>query len=50
MTTIDAHTLDRERPAHRILDVRSAAEFATARIPEAVNIPLDLLDDHAAGR
>jgi rhodanese-related sulfurtransferase len=46
-STIDARSLASERDRSKILDVRTPAEFATARIPEAVNIPLDQLDDHA---
>ncbi len=35
-----------QRP--RILDVRSPAEFETAHIPGAYNVPLDLLREHRA--
>jgi rhodanese-related sulfurtransferase len=31
---------------HLLLDVRTDEEFAEVRIPGAVNIPLDTLDDH----
>jgi len=49
--TIDAATLreliDAGR-APRILDVRTPAEFETAHIPGAYNVPLDLLREHRA--
>jgi rhodanese-related sulfurtransferase len=49
--TLDAATLreliDSGRGA-RILDVRTPAEFETAHIPGAYNVPLDLLREHRA--
>lgn len=48
---IDATTL-RERLAEadppRVLDVRTPAEFRTAHIPGAYNVPLDTLREHSA--
>jgi rhodanese-related sulfurtransferase len=48
--TIDVPTLrsrlDGDPP--RILDVRTPAEFETAHIPGAYNVPLDLLREHRA--
>jgi rhodanese-related sulfurtransferase len=48
---IDAATLwsrlDEDAP--RILDVRTPAEFETAHIPGAYNVPLDLLREHRDG-
>lgn len=35
-----------DNQAHFLLDVRTEAEYAEARIPGAVNIPLDELDEH----
>jgi rhodanese-related sulfurtransferase len=32
--------------AHRIIDVRTPAEFAATHIPGAYNVPLDLLGEH----
>lgn len=47
--TLDAHTL-RERldgaEPPRILDVRTPAEFESAHIPGAYNVPLDTLREH----
>ena len=47
---VDATTvrdwLDRPDPV-TVLDVRSPAEFETARIPGSINIPLNLIADHA---
>jgi rhodanese-related sulfurtransferase len=49
--TLDASTL-RERLAGaeppRVLDVRTPAEFETAHIPGAYNVPLDTLREHRA--
>ncbi|WP_214405590.1 rhodanese-like domain-containing protein [Pseudonocardia lacus] len=52
-TTAQVHPADlRERLASteppRLVDVRTPAEFETAHIPGAVNIPLDVLRAHAA--
>ncbi len=48
-TTLDAATLreliDSGR-APRLLDVRTPAEFETAHVPGAYNVPLDLLKEH----
>ena len=33
-------------PATLVVDVRSAGEYATAHIPESINIPVDQLDPH----
>jgi rhodanese-related sulfurtransferase len=46
--TIDGATLRAELDSHapRILDVRTPAEFETAHIPGAHNVPLDLLRKH----
>jgi rhodanese-related sulfurtransferase len=46
--TIDGTTLRARLDSHaaRILDVRTAAEFETAHIPGAHNVPLDLLREH----
>ena len=41
-------TLLRERPATRLLDVRTPAEFETEHIPGAYNVPLDTLGEHGA--
>ena len=38
----------REDPAVRLLDVRTPAEYQTAHIPGAYNVPLDTLGEHAA--
>lgn len=38
----------REDPVIRLLDVRTPAEFETAHIPGAYNVPLDTLGEHAA--
>jgi rhodanese-related sulfurtransferase len=35
-----------EGSAHRIIDVRSPAEFESAHIPGAYNVPLDQLGEH----
>lgn len=47
--TVDTHEL-RERlnssAAPRLIDVRTPAEFETAHIPGAYNVPLDLLREH----
>ena len=37
----------RQEPALRLLDVRTPAEFETAHIPGAYNVPLDTLGEHA---
>jgi rhodanese-related sulfurtransferase len=46
--TIDVATLRSrlDEDAPRILDVRTPAEFETAHIPGAYNVPLDLLREH----
>lgn len=49
--TIDAAALHEQLAAGggpRMLDVRTAAEFETAHIPGAYNVPLDLLREHRA--
>lgn len=49
-TRIDTSTLDdwlQDQREVRILDVRSPAEFETAHIPGAYNVPLDTLGEHA---
>ena len=48
---IDAATLRSrlDEDAPRILDVRTPAEFETAHIPGAYNVPLDLLREHRDG-
>lgn len=38
----------RAEPVIRLLDVRTPAEFETAHIPGAYNVPLDTLGEHAA--
>lgn len=48
---VDASTLERllgEDADVRILDVRTPAEFESAHIPGAYNVPLDTLAEHAA--
>jgi rhodanese-related sulfurtransferase len=48
---VDATTLERllaEDADVRILDVRTPAEFESAHIPGAYNVPLDTLGEHAA--
>lgn len=48
---IDAVTLERllaEDADVRVLDVRTPAEFESAHIPGAYNVPLDTLGEHAA--
>lgn len=48
---VDAATLEqllREDADVRILDVRTPAEFESAHIPGAYNVPLDTLGEHAA--
>jgi len=48
---IDAATLEHmlaENPDLRILDVRTPAEFESAHIPGAYNVPLDMVADQAA--
>jgi rhodanese-related sulfurtransferase len=48
---VDAPTLTRllaEDADVRVLDVRTPAEFETAHIPGAYNVPLDTLAEHAA--
>jgi len=48
---VDAASLEqlvREDPDVRILDVRTPAEFESAHIPGAYNVPLDTLGEHAA--
>ena len=50
-TTIDAATLEQllaEDADLRLLDVRSPAEFESAHIPGAYNVPLGSLGEHAA--
>ena len=37
-----------ERPATRLLDVRSPAEFETEHIAGAYNVPLDTLGEHGS--
>jgi rhodanese-related sulfurtransferase len=47
---IDAATVERrlaDDPDVRILDVRTPAEFESAHIPGAYNVPLDTLGEHA---
>ncbi|HEX6417832.1 MAG TPA: rhodanese-like domain-containing protein [Acidimicrobiales bacterium] len=55
MTTLDRHidaaTLERllaDDADVRVLDVRTPAEFESAHIPGAYNVPLDTLAEHAA--
>ena len=38
----------RDEPQIRLLDVRTPAEFETAHIPGAYNVPLDTLGEHGA--
>ena len=45
MTTITATDLA-DRPERVVVDVRTPAEFETAHIPGAINVPLDLLRAH----
>lgn len=48
---VDAATLERllsEDTDIRVLDVRTPAEFGSAHIPGAYNVPLDTLAEHAA--
>jgi rhodanese-related sulfurtransferase len=48
---IDAATLEQllgERTDFRLLDVRTPAEFESAHIPGAYNVPLDTFGEHAA--
>jgi rhodanese-related sulfurtransferase len=48
-TTVDAHQLhelSQRDAAPRLIDVRTPAEFETAHIPGAYNVPLDLLREH----
>lgn len=48
---VDATTLERllaEDADIRILDIRTPAEFESAHIPGAYNVPLDTLGEHAA--
>ena len=49
--TIDAGTLRQwlasDEPVH-LVDVRTPAEFESARIPGSYNVPLDTLDEHRA--
>jgi rhodanese-related sulfurtransferase len=48
---VDAATLERlleDDPDVRVLDVRTPAEFESAHIPGAYNVPLDTLGEHAA--
>lgn len=48
---VDATTLERllaDEADVRILDVRTPAEFESAHIPGAYNVPLDTLGEHAA--
>ena len=48
---VDAATLERllsEDSDIRVLDVRTPAEFGSAHIPGAYNVPLDTLAEHAA--
>jgi rhodanese-related sulfurtransferase len=48
---VDAATLERllsEGADMRVLDVRTPAEFGSAHIPGAYNVPLDTLAEHAA--
>jgi rhodanese-related sulfurtransferase len=50
-TRLDAPQLDELRSAGadiRLLDVRTPAEFESAHIPGAYNVPLDTLGEHAA--
>lgn len=49
--TVDTATLrdlQTRDPGLRILDVRTPGEFASAHIPGAYNVPLDLLREHRA--
>lgn len=45
--TITIDQLPSDAAEAPILDVRTPAEFSTSRIPDAVNIPLDVLDQRA---
>lgn len=48
---VDAHQLVRMRgadPAVHVIDVRTPGEFETGHIEGSYNVPLDLLDEHAA--
>jgi rhodanese-related sulfurtransferase len=50
-TRLDAATLEEllaERTDFRLLDVRTPAEFESAHIPGAYNVPLDTFGEHAA--
>ena len=46
LASADLATLLRERPATRLLDVRTPAEFETEHIAGAYNVPLDTLGEH----
>jgi rhodanese-related sulfurtransferase len=50
-TRVDPADLEQWRRAgteHKVLDVRSPAEFESVHIPGAYNVPLDTLGEHAA--
>lgn len=47
LTPAAVAALLREQSATRLLDVRSAGEFAAAHIPGAYNVPLDSLAEHS---
>ncbi|KOV73978.1 sulfurtransferase [Streptomyces sp. NRRL WC-3618] len=48
ITPAALHQLVREGRGPRLLDVRTPAEFRTAHIPGAHNVPLDILREHRA--
>lgn len=48
ITAIELRTLLKSPAAPRIVDVRTPAEFETAHIAGSHNVPLDVLDKHAA--
>ena len=47
LSPIELSHLVRTQPAVRLLDVRTPAEFRTAAIAGAYNVPLDQLGEHA---
>src|SRR5438270_2943539 len=48
ITSIELRKLIESPKAPRVVDVRTPAEFETAHIAGALNVPLDLLDQHGA--
>ncbi len=48
ITSVELQGLLESSPAPRVVDVRTPAEFETAHIAGSYNVPLDVVEDHAA--